>query len=75
MLKVKIITVGGIKEKYLRDAIAEYSNRISGFASVESVELKESLLPDDPNADQIKNALDTEAANILAAIPPRAMAA
>ena len=72
MLKVKIITVGGIKEKYLRDAIAEYSKRISGFASVESVELKESLLPDDPNADQIKNALDTEAANILAAIPQRA---
>ena len=72
MLKVKIITVGGIKEKYLRDAIAEYSKRISGFASVESVELRESLLPDAPNVDQIKNALDTEAANILAAIPQRA---
>ena len=68
MLKVKIITVGGIKEKYLKEACAEYSKRISGFASVEVVELKESLLPESPNA------LDAEAANILAAIPQRAYA-
>jgi len=72
MLKVKIITVGGIKEKYLRDACAEYAKRISGFASVETVELKESLLSDSPSDEQIKKALDTEAASILAAIPDRA---
>ena len=37
MLKVKVITVGSIKEKYLREASAEYVKRISGFASVEVV--------------------------------------
>ena len=74
MLKVKVITVGSIKEKYLREASAEYVKRISGFASVEVVELKESPLPENPNAEQIKNALDAEAVNILAAIPQRAYA-
>lgn len=42
-MKVKILAVGKIKEAYLRDAIAEYSKRISRFANVEIVEVEECL--------------------------------
>jgi len=72
MLKIRIITVGGIKEKYLRDACAEYVKRLSSFAQTEIIELKESLLPDAPSDELIKNALSAEGDNILAAIPNRA---
>ena len=54
MLKIRIITVGSIKEKYLRDACAEYLKRLSAFGQTEVIELKESLLPDDPSDEQIK---------------------
>jgi len=32
-MKIKIVTVGKLKEKYLKDGIAEYSKRISRFAT------------------------------------------
>lgn len=38
---IKIITVGTIKEKYLRDAIEEYKKRISKYTNLEIVELKD----------------------------------
>lgn len=41
MIKIHIVAVGDIKEKYLREAIAEYSKRISRYAKLNIVELKE----------------------------------
>ena len=41
MLKVNIIAVGSIKEKYLTDAINEYLKRLSRYASVSIVEIEE----------------------------------
>ncbi len=72
MATVKIITVGTLKEEYLREAVAEYEKRISGFCRVESVNIKEAKLPQDPSAGDIRRALDEEAAKILSAMPDRA---
>lgn len=69
---VRFITVGNLKESYLREAVAEYRKRLSGLCRVEEVELKETRLPDDPTEADIRRALATEAKAILAAIPPRA---
>lgn len=69
---VRFITVGSLKEPYLRDAAAEYKKRLSGMCRVEEIELKEVRLPDDPSESEIKKALSEEAKAILAAIPPRA---
>lgn len=41
MQKIKIVTVGSLKEKYLVDAMAEYSKRLSRFCSFSVVELDE----------------------------------
>ena len=69
---VRFITVGNLKESYLREAAAEYKKRLSGMCRVEEVELKEVRLPEDPSETEIKKALAEEAKAILAAIPPRA---
>ena len=71
MLNVKIITVGNLKEAYLRDAVAEYKKRLSAFCVPEVVELKDTKLPDSPSLSQIKAGMEDEGKRILAAIPPR----
>ena len=45
-MKVSIICVGKIKEKFFTDAIKEYSKRISRFADFEITELPEERIPD-----------------------------
>ncbi|MBO5925503.1 MAG: 23S rRNA (pseudouridine(1915)-N(3))-methyltransferase RlmH [Clostridia bacterium] len=47
MLKVNIIAVGSIKEKYLSDAISEYLKRLSRFASVSIIEIEEKSVSSD----------------------------
>ncbi len=71
---VRFITVGNLKESYLREAAAEYRKRLSGLCRVEEVELREVRLPDDPSDAEIARALETEGKAILAAVPPRAYA-
>lgn len=61
MIKINIICVGKLKEKYWRDAIAEYAKRLSAFCRFEVVELAESKLPDDPSDKQKLAALESEA--------------
>ena len=38
---IKIFTVGNIKEKYLRDAIEEYTKRIKKYTNIEIIEVKD----------------------------------
>ena len=72
MLAVKLITVGTLKEPYLRDAFDEYAKRLSPFCNLKTVQLKEARLPQDPSRAQIKQALEAEAGEILAQIGPKA---
>lgn len=68
---VRIITVGTLKEPYLREAVAEYRKRLSGHCRLEEIELKEARLPDRPSEAEIRAALAREGTDIRAAIPPR----
>lgn len=45
-MKISVITVGKIKEKYLRDAIAEYSKRLSRYCKLEIIEVADEKTPD-----------------------------
>ena len=72
MATIKIITVGTLKEDYLRSAVAEYEKRISGFCKVESVNIREAKLPQDPSDGDIRRALSEEAKAILTEISDRA---
>ena len=72
MVNVTIITVGNLKEDYLRQAVAEYQKRLLAFCRPTVIELKEVKLPDSPSKGEIESALSTEGERILASIPPRA---
>ncbi len=50
-MKITLITVGKIKEKYLKDAIAEYSKRLSKYCKLEIVEVADEKTPD--NASEV----------------------
>ncbi|VTS47887.1 rRNA large subunit methyltransferase [Streptococcus porcinus] len=52
-MKVKIISVGKLKEKYLKDGITEYQKRLSRFCQFEVIELIDEKTPE--NASQAEN--------------------
>ncbi len=45
-MKITVIAVGKIKEKYLRDAIGEYSKRLSRYCSLEIIEVADEKTPE-----------------------------
>ena len=65
MIRIKIISLGKLKEAYLRQAAAEYEKRISGYAKLEIIELEPERLPEDPSSAQIEGALKSEAEKIM----------
>lgn len=55
-MKITLITVGKIKEKYLKDAIAEYSKRLSRYCKLEIVEVADEKTPDNAS-DTVEDAI------------------
>ena len=43
-MKISVISVGKIKEKYLRDAVAEYVKRLSRYCRLEMIEVAEEAI-------------------------------
>ena len=71
MLKVNIICIGKIKEKYFTDAIAEYSKRLGAFCKFQIIELAEERIKSNaPNQAQIDEVLLAEGKRILQKISP-----
>lgn len=64
-MKITIVTVGKIKEKYLRDAIGEYSKRLSKYFKLEIVEVADEKTPDNASETMEKIIRDKEAERIL----------
>lgn len=65
LMKITLITVGKIKEKYLKDAIAEYSKRLSRYCKLEIVEVADEKTPDNAS-DTVEDAIrDKEGERIL----------
>ncbi len=66
MLNVNIICVGKLKEKFLSDAVKEYSKRLSAFCKLNITELDETKLSDKAGEPEIAAALKSESEKILA---------
>ncbi len=69
MLNITIICVGKLKEQYLRDAVAEYTKRLSSSCKLSIVELNPERLSDNPSEKEIENALKAEGRSIIDKIP------
>ena len=72
MLNVKLITIGTLKESYLREAAEEYKKRLGAYCKFTEVNLSEVKLSDKPAGKEIDAALEAEGKQILAAMSPRA---
>lgn len=69
MIKITLITLGKLKEKYLRDAVEEYAKRLSRYCKLDIIELSPVTLSDNPSQSEIDTALLKEAEAIEKRIP------
>lgn len=70
-MKIKLVTVGKLKEKYLKDGIAEYMKRLNRFCKVEMIELADEKTPDKASDLENQQILKKEGNKILAKINER----
>ena len=70
-MKIKVVTVGKLKEKYLKDGISEYSKRISRFAKLEMIELADEKTPDKASESENQKILEIEGQRILSKVGDR----
>ena len=70
-MKIRIVAVGKLKEKYLREGVAEYEKRLSPFASVELLETREEYMAENPSEAQRQQTLAKEGERLLRLVPER----
>lgn len=70
-MRLTVIAVGGLKERFFREAAAEYQKRLSAYAKIEILEIAEARLRGESGAE-IARALEEEGGRILQRIGPRA---
>lgn len=64
-MKIKIICVGKLKEKYLKDGISEYIKRLSRFCKTEIIELNDEKIPDNASKAEEDIVIKNEGEKIL----------
>lgn len=67
-MKIKIIALGKIKEKFLKEGIDEFLKRLTPYASVEIIELSPIEIKDENLTEKV---LEQEAEKILSNIKPQ----
>lgn len=70
-MKIRIVAVGKLKEKYLREGVAEYEKRLAPFASVELLETREEYMAENPSEAQRQETLAKEGERLLRLVPER----
>lgn len=69
MIKVTVIAVGRLKEKYLTAACDEYLKRLSAYSKVNIVEINEERCSDNPSHAEIARVIEKEGERIISKIP------
>ncbi len=64
-MSVKIIAVGKLKERYLKDGCEEYIKRISGFDKIEVIELQDEKIPNNSSVQDEERIKKIEGEKIL----------
>ena len=68
-MKIVVVSVGSIKEKYLKDAINEYSKRLSKYAKIEFLNVSDEMIPNNPSEKEIEQIKLKEGEKILKVLP------
>ena len=67
-LKIQVVSVGNLKEKYLKDAVSEYMKRLSRFCTIVMNEVSEEKVPETLSDAEKEQVLKKEAARIRNAL-------
>ncbi|MFO3689060.1 23S rRNA (pseudouridine(1915)-N(3))-methyltransferase RlmH [Staphylococcus felis] len=70
-MKITIVTVGKLKEKYWKQAIAEYEKRLSAYTKIDIVEVPDEKAPENMSGKEIEQVKAKEGERILAKIKPQ----
>ena len=68
-MQITIITVGKIKEKFYRDAVAEYTKRLGTYCRLNIVEVEDEKTPENASENEKQRILEKEAARIIPKVP------
>lgn len=71
-MNITLITVGKLKEKYLKQAIEEYSKRLSRYCKLEIIELNDEKTPDNASEKEEQLIKEKEGKQILSKIKENA---
>ena len=69
-MEITIIAVGKIKEKYLKEGIAEYLKRLSPYARLTVIEIDDENAPEYLSPAEAEKVVKKEGERILTKIPP-----
>ncbi|PLR79995.1 23S rRNA (pseudouridine(1915)-N(3))-methyltransferase RlmH [Bacillus canaveralius] len=69
-MNISIVTVGKLKEKYLKQGIDEYLKRLTSYAKVEVIEVADEKAPEVLSSLEMEQVKQKEAERILAKISP-----
>lgn len=64
-MDIKIIAVGKIKEKYLKEALQEYSKRLKVYCRLEIIEVQDEKDPEKPSQKDLELLIDKEGERVL----------
>ena len=68
-MKITIVCAGKLKEKYLRDGIAEYEKRLRPYADLRTIEIIEERMKDRPSPAEKDEVLRREGERLSSQIP------
>lgn len=67
-MNIKIICVGKLKEKFLKEGIGEFQKRIKTYANLEIVEVKDEACPENSSELEMEKIKEVEGERILSKI-------
>ncbi|WP_408008784.1 23S rRNA (pseudouridine(1915)-N(3))-methyltransferase RlmH [Pseudalkalibacillus sp. A8] len=67
-MNIQIITVGKLKEKYLKQGISEYVKRLGPYAKIEVIEVSDEKAPEQLSENEMERVKDEEGSRILTKI-------
>ena len=71
-MKITILAVGKLKEKYWKQAIAEYEKRLGAYSKIEIIEVPDEKAPETMSDKEIEQVKEKEGQRLLAKIKPQA---
>ena len=69
-MKITILAVGKIKEKYLATGIAEFTKRLTPYAKLNIIEVDEEKMPENPSDAEKEKVLTKEGEKLLKYLDP-----